>query len=410
MIVMAKFEGQCQSWHGHVTAITVAPEFHKQQLAKKLMNLLEDINDKITDVRVAGKIKFQVSLSGKAKVDITSSIDSKNELLRAVDLRFIALKDEVAAAFDQAIGGRCSTKDISDMENFAHHFGAKDIRDSLQNFVEMSLFPTLEDSRNINFSKTETSALGPQPSQLDPPIIYNIPLEKVAQVEQDSIEMEISPILSEDQPSVERSCAPIRSTTRVTALTIKSLNYFAVREKVAFQRDSGNSSDEEDLEKPSKNDVLRMSVEEKISLFESKQRDQEEDIATSPAVEAKVATDEDDDSDVDIFGEEIEEEKVVEEQKVAQVEQDSIEMEISPILSEDQPSVERSCAPIRSTTPRWSASPMRRIQIGRSGSRRVTALTIKSLNYFAVREKVAFQRDSGNSSDEEDLEKPSKND
>ncbi|KVI12534.1 Acyl-CoA N-acyltransferase [Cynara cardunculus var. scolymus] len=45
--IMGKVEGQGESWHGHVTAVTVAPEFRRQQLAKKLMNLLEDISDKI---------------------------------------------------------------------------------------------------------------------------------------------------------------------------------------------------------------------------------------------------------------------------------------------------------------------------------------------------------------------------
>ncbi|KAF4376476.1 hypothetical protein G4B88_017212 [Cannabis sativa] len=46
-LVMGKVEGQGESWHGHVTAVTVAPEYRRQQLAKKLMNLLEDISDKI---------------------------------------------------------------------------------------------------------------------------------------------------------------------------------------------------------------------------------------------------------------------------------------------------------------------------------------------------------------------------
>ncbi|KAH9729827.1 N-terminal acetyltransferase B complex catalytic subunit NAA20 [Citrus sinensis] len=45
--VMGKVEGQGESWHGHVTAVTVSPEYRRQQLAKKLMNLLEDISDKI---------------------------------------------------------------------------------------------------------------------------------------------------------------------------------------------------------------------------------------------------------------------------------------------------------------------------------------------------------------------------
>ncbi|KAI5597142.1 hypothetical protein BDE02_02G048800 [Populus trichocarpa] len=45
--LMGKVEGRGESWHGHVTAVTVATEYRRQQLAKKLLNLLEDISDKI---------------------------------------------------------------------------------------------------------------------------------------------------------------------------------------------------------------------------------------------------------------------------------------------------------------------------------------------------------------------------
>ncbi|WVZ60196.1 hypothetical protein U9M48_010249 [Paspalum notatum var. saurae] len=45
--VMGKVEGQGESWHGHVTAVSVASEFRRQKLAKKLMNLLEEISDKM---------------------------------------------------------------------------------------------------------------------------------------------------------------------------------------------------------------------------------------------------------------------------------------------------------------------------------------------------------------------------
>lgn len=45
--VMGKVEGQGESWHGHVTAVTVAPEYRRQQVAKKLMNLLEEMSDKM---------------------------------------------------------------------------------------------------------------------------------------------------------------------------------------------------------------------------------------------------------------------------------------------------------------------------------------------------------------------------
>ncbi|KAK1427932.1 hypothetical protein QVD17_16689 [Tagetes erecta] len=45
--VMVKVEGQGESWHGHVTSVTVAPKLPRRQLTKKLTNLLEDIRDNI---------------------------------------------------------------------------------------------------------------------------------------------------------------------------------------------------------------------------------------------------------------------------------------------------------------------------------------------------------------------------
>jgi ribosomal protein S18 acetylase RimI-like enzyme len=41
--VLGKVEGKGKSWHGHVTAVTVAPTYRRQGLAKKLMDILEDV-------------------------------------------------------------------------------------------------------------------------------------------------------------------------------------------------------------------------------------------------------------------------------------------------------------------------------------------------------------------------------
>jgi len=45
--IMGKAEGNGENWHGHVTAVTVAPEYRRIGLAKNLMDQLEEISDKI---------------------------------------------------------------------------------------------------------------------------------------------------------------------------------------------------------------------------------------------------------------------------------------------------------------------------------------------------------------------------
>jgi len=45
--VLGKAEGPGAEWHGHVTAITVAPEYRRLSLARKMMSLLEMVSEEI---------------------------------------------------------------------------------------------------------------------------------------------------------------------------------------------------------------------------------------------------------------------------------------------------------------------------------------------------------------------------
>lgn len=44
--VMGKAEGHGENWHGHVTALTVSPDYRRLGLAATLMNFLEDVSEK----------------------------------------------------------------------------------------------------------------------------------------------------------------------------------------------------------------------------------------------------------------------------------------------------------------------------------------------------------------------------
>jgi len=44
--LMSKAEGKGRQWHGHVTAVTVAPEYRRLGLANQLMDILEDKSEK----------------------------------------------------------------------------------------------------------------------------------------------------------------------------------------------------------------------------------------------------------------------------------------------------------------------------------------------------------------------------
>ncbi|KAI0783914.1 N-acetyltransferase [Irpex lacteus] len=45
--VIGKAEGLGTEWHGHVTAITVAPEYRRLSIARKMMDLLENVSDQV---------------------------------------------------------------------------------------------------------------------------------------------------------------------------------------------------------------------------------------------------------------------------------------------------------------------------------------------------------------------------
>ena len=45
-VVMGKAEGQGENWHGHITALTVSPNYRRLGLAAMLIEFLERVSEK----------------------------------------------------------------------------------------------------------------------------------------------------------------------------------------------------------------------------------------------------------------------------------------------------------------------------------------------------------------------------
>lgn len=261
------------------------------------------INDSSNNLASATSIE-------KAENRPQSSDASKNELLRAMDLRVTTLRCELVSAFNHAAQSMCSVKEITNIKNFCEHFGVENLRKLLLILLEMNQRGQAGDHsadigssftcnlRNV-IKQTEEDCQKEVPSSHVKPVTYSGSPAKVAQAERTSSteSEESSYSTDEETPRAERSrtlnrsAAPRRSASpmrrvqigrsssrRTTALAIKSLNYNPGRERAFCYRDAApNDSEVEEsgkINKTFESNVKRISVQDAISLFESKQRNQ----------------------------------------------------------------------------------------------------------------------------------------
>lgn len=60
---MGKSEGHSENWHGHVTALTVSPDYRRLGLAATLMAFLEDVSEKYNIVIINTNIFSLIHIS-----------------------------------------------------------------------------------------------------------------------------------------------------------------------------------------------------------------------------------------------------------------------------------------------------------------------------------------------------------
>uniref|UniRef100_A0ACD5XK79 Uncharacterized protein n=1 Tax=Avena sativa TaxID=4498 RepID=A0ACD5XK79_AVESA len=249
---------------------------------------------------LTGGLFSTIGIPQQGNVVPNSSVATKNELLRALDLRLSALKEEILVLLSRAVGSNLSKEEMSDLSTFVQHFGTSEfswlmrclllIRDRQPSVLAPQKASTAEKHDNA----LEIRDISSQ-TNIQRPITSNVSPAKLAQVERKmSMESDDSSESSdEDEAVVERSrplmrsASPRRSASpmrrvqigrsgsrRSIPIAIKSLSYFPPSQRAALDKDDESSCNGETDQPPrrSDNNIRRMSVQDAISLFENKQK------------------------------------------------------------------------------------------------------------------------------------------
>ncbi|CAL4922476.1 unnamed protein product [Urochloa decumbens] len=277
-------------------------KFHQSLYVKEQQNV-------ITSGALTGGLFGTGAIAQQGNVGPNSSETTKNELLRALEFRLTALKEEIVVLLNRAVGSNLSTRDICDLSAFVQRFGTSEfswlmrcmllIADCQPSELPQQQDPTAEKiDKGENADKTRD--ISPQ-TNLQRPIANNVSPAKLAQIERESsTESDDSSESSDEGESViersrplvrsaspRRSASPMRrvqigrsGSRRSTAIAIKSLSYFPPSQRIPLDKDDESSNCNGETDQPprkSDNNVRRMSVQDAINLFESKQKDQNPD-------------------------------------------------------------------------------------------------------------------------------------
>ncbi|KAF9591891.1 hypothetical protein IFM89_009499, partial [Coptis chinensis] len=172
-----------------------------------------------------------------SELQITSADATKNELLRAMDFRLAALRDELVGAFNQVSDGTFSYNQITDLVSSPQFFEAVDLRNSLSKYLELS--HKNQDAYPHNVETKFSQGLGNENRKLN------------------------------------------EGTAQGYYTNLKSLSFIPAIKRISSNEDPAEYSIDEGSARPFKKPVSNasiMSVKDAISLFEKKQSDQRPDL------------------------------------------------------------------------------------------------------------------------------------
>ncbi|XP_062211145.1 uncharacterized protein LOC133912437 isoform X2 [Phragmites australis] len=319
-------DGKGSSWFTKLTLERLLHIINSSDTSKSVNGVLDEISQleetrkfhqslhlkeqqTFTSDALTGVIFGTGAIAQQGNVGPNSSESTKNELLRALDLRLTALKEEILVLLNRAVGSNLSSRELSDLSAFVQQFGTSefswlmrcmllisDCHPSELSLQQASTAKKIDKGENAH----KIRDISPQ-TNFQRPIANTVSPAKLAQVEREiSTESDDSTASSDEGEAVversrplvrsaspRRSASPMRrvqigrsGSRRSTAIAIKSLSYFPPSQKIPLDKDDESSTCNGETDQPprkSENNIRRMSVQDAISLFESKQKDHNPD-------------------------------------------------------------------------------------------------------------------------------------
>lgn len=91
-LVMGKAEGHGENWHGHVTALTVSPDFRRLGLAATLMTFLEEVSERYMILECISCINFNFFRKRAYFVDLFVRVSNKVAINMYTNLGYIVYR------------------------------------------------------------------------------------------------------------------------------------------------------------------------------------------------------------------------------------------------------------------------------------------------------------------------------
>ncbi|XP_020273229.1 probable GPI-anchored adhesin-like protein PGA55 isoform X2 [Asparagus officinalis] len=241
----------------------------------EVLELVNTFDAEMSQLEGARKIYSQGAgdqLSGKNKPAAAAAADiTKKELLKAIDLRLNAVKQDLGTACARASAAGFTPDTVSELLMFANRFGALRLNEACTKFISLcQRRPEL-----INHSQSPPPPIPPQWRAIDD---VNIRASLGSDMSIDEMEVESSgPSISESiatghelcKPSSERSLQESAAEVKPIAQSFKEKDMSKAKEDA-----SPNVASLDEPLQPASAGSRRLSVQDRINLFESKKKEQ----------------------------------------------------------------------------------------------------------------------------------------